>query len=286
MMTIAFRGWFQCRFAIDPDPSDDPRGVSGPTFVVPGEPPFDRIVRLQDFVCPRWPRTAADGVYVTQVTVGDAPVSGHPLVGAKVSLGRDTQFQQRNLILVEQPWLTPIDPFDLTIAKDDMVVRRTALFDVTRPKLTVADVFLDPKLLNPRLNTASVQSPAVAEATGVMDYSETRVQRRKGLVEILERTTDPVARAALEKRIRGIDNDAVLVGQMLAATQFMGMQAIYQYPLNGQPTVRDPGKRLGGTLGTSQLWCLAFWLGGYDVDTLCGFMEGTLAVPFLPAPAG
>lgn len=284
MMVLSFEGWFQCRFAVDPDPSDDLRGVSGPSFVVPGEPPFDRIVRTNDFVCPRWPRSADDGVKVTGVTVGGAAQPSHALVGARVHLRDGAQFQQRNLILVEAAWSTPIDPFDLEIEHGGTALRRKALWDPTRPWLTVNDVFLDPTLLNPRLNTASIQSAEVAEATGVMDYTATREGRAKGLREKLKHETDPVARLALEKRLRGLANDRVLVGQMLAATQFMGMQAVYAYPLNGPPRVEDPAGRLGGVVGTSQPWPLSFWFGGYDVDTLMGYFKGSLTVPFLPHP--
>lgn len=284
-MVLSFEGWFQCRFAVDPDPSDDLRGVSGPSFVVPGEPPFDRVVRTNDFVCPRWPRTADDGVVVTSVTIGGAPAPAHALVGARVRLRDGAQFQQRNLILVEAAWSTPIDPFDLEIERDGASLRRKALWDVTRPWLTVNDVFLDPALLNPRLNTASIQSAEVAEATGVMDYAKTRAERARALTERLERERDPVARLALEKRLRGLANDRVLVGQMLAATQFMGMQAVYAFPLDGPPLVVDPGGALGGVVGTSQPWPLSFWFGGYDVDTLMGYFKGNLTLPFLAKAA-
>ena len=64
MMDIDFEGWWQCRFATDPDPSDDPRGVSGPTFTTAGEPAFDRVIRFQSPVSPRWPFTDAVGVTV------------------------------------------------------------------------------------------------------------------------------------------------------------------------------------------------------------------------------
>ena len=47
MIALAFDGWAECRLATDPDPSDEPRGVSGWTFAVAGEPDLDRIIRLQ-----------------------------------------------------------------------------------------------------------------------------------------------------------------------------------------------------------------------------------------------
>ncbi len=37
MLVVNFAGWFQCRLATDPDPTDEPRGVSGFTFALAGE---------------------------------------------------------------------------------------------------------------------------------------------------------------------------------------------------------------------------------------------------------
>src|SRR5512133_460655 len=46
MLSLHFAGWFQCRLATDPDPADEPRGVSGFTFAYPGEPDLDRVIRF------------------------------------------------------------------------------------------------------------------------------------------------------------------------------------------------------------------------------------------------
>ncbi len=97
MMNLEFEGWWQCRFATDPDPADDPRGVSGPTFVVAGEEPLDRIIRWQSPRFPRYPMEKSVGVTVRRVTFGAPPSSSgapsnvepdaaHPLVGTPVSL--------------------------------------------------------------------------------------------------------------------------------------------------------------------------------------------------------
>jgi hypothetical protein len=280
MMNLHFEGWFQCRMATDPDPTDDPHGVSGPTFTVPGEPPFDRVIRLQDPVSPRYPHTDDIGVQVVRVTIDDEPVAAHPLLGAAVTLEDGAQYQQRNLITVPNAFTVIVDPFDLQIAGEGVTLRRRALWDVTRPQLTFDEVFLDAELLAPRLNTIEVRSAIVAEATGLLDYTEVRRQRLRDLEAQLESATDPTTRLALGKRIGAIRADAIMGGQQLAATQFMGMRASYAFPLNDRAHVDDPDNRLGGTVGRSQLWPVAFWFGGYDVDALCGFMRGQLSVPF------
>jgi hypothetical protein len=46
-LTINFEGYWQCRQATDPDPSEDPRGVSGYTYAIGDESDLDLIIRLQ-----------------------------------------------------------------------------------------------------------------------------------------------------------------------------------------------------------------------------------------------
>jgi hypothetical protein len=282
VLELDFEGWWQCRFATDPDPTDDPRGVSGPTFTVAGEPRFDRVIRFQEPVSPRFPHEHDVGVAVRAVRVEGRPAPGHPLVGAAVELCGGAQFHQRNLVLVEQAFQVIVDPFDLRVSGDGIVLRRAALWDVTRPHLTFADVFLEPATVAPRMNQIETRSAIVAEATGVMDYGEARAQRARDLAAMLERTTDPTARAALRKRLEVLSEDWELTGMQLAATQFLGMRASWSFDLEGAPQVGDPEGRLGGRVGTSQFWSVAFWFGGYDVDALCGYTRGTLSAPFVP----
>jgi hypothetical protein len=280
MMKLHFEGWFQCRMATDPDPTDEPYGVSGPTFTVAGEPPFDRVIRLQDPVAPRYPHLDDIGVDVVRVQIDDLPVLDHPLVGAAVTLEEDAQFLQRNLITVPNAFTVIVDPFDLQVAGAGVRLRRRALWDVTRPELTLDDVFLEPSIIAPRLNTIEVRSAIAAEATGLLDYTAVRHQRLHDLRAQLADTADPTARLALTKRIGAIEADAIMGGQQLAATQFMGMRAGYAFDLNGVAHVEDPDHRLGGTVGRSQLWPVEFWFGGYDVDALCAYLRGHVSVPF------
>ena len=285
MMDLHFEGWWQCRFATDPDPTDDPRGVSGPTFITPGEPVFDRVIRFQDPVAPRWPFTDRMGVTVRSVTIGGVAQPGSGLVDQPVDLRGDPQFRQRNLVLVDQPFQVLIDPFDLQVGTSESVMlRRSALWDVTRPDLTIEDVFLDEVLIAPRMNTVAIQSAEVAEATGILDYAGYRRERLAALTERRAKATDPVEQAALERRITALDDDALLTGVRLASEQFLGMQVTYDFVLDGTPKVVDSARVLGGSVGTSQPWGLTMWWGGYDVDALVGYVRGTLSVPFVAHP--
>src|SRR3954454_8644933 len=47
MLRLLFEGFYQMRMATDPDPPDDPRGLSGYTFALPGEPDFDHKLHFQ-----------------------------------------------------------------------------------------------------------------------------------------------------------------------------------------------------------------------------------------------
>ena len=280
MLVLSFQGWFQARFAQDPDSPEDPRGVSGPTFVVPGEPVFDRIIRLNDFVSPRYPRLATDGVRVTAVAIDNVQQNAHPLLGARVDLLDCPIFHQRNFIVVKLNFQSPIDPFHLRIAAQGITIQRKDLIDPAHPTYTFKDVFMNDQLVARRGNQIAIQSLVVAEATGFMNYAEVRAQRLAELQQLLAKTIDPTQRAALEKRILSIENDEYFTGEKLAARQFLGMQATYGFSINGPYVIDDPGGQLKGKVGTSQDWPISFWMGGYDVDTLFGYIQGTLSVPF------
>ncbi len=294
MMTVTFEGWFQCRFATDPDPTDDPRGVSGPTFSVPGEPPFDRIIRLNDFVKPRYPRDRSPGVTVTSVAINGQNAASHSLIGASVNLLGSPSYQQRNMILVllVPMFQAPIDPFHIQIKGNGIEISRVDYIDLAHPNLSYKDVFLNSTLTQRRGNQIAVQSVEVAEKTGFMNYREVRRQRLDDLKRLREHEADPIERAALDKRIMNIENDRLLTGEMLAATQFLGLQATYSLQINGSAridpmrnSITDDANLLQGTVGFSQPWTITFWMGGYDVDTMFGYFSGSLSMPFYPDSA-
>jgi hypothetical protein len=147
MLNIHFGGWFQCRLATEPDPTDEPRGVSGFTFAVAGEPDFDRIIRLQDApsVVKR-SHTPTVGVTVKGIDIDGQPVpEQNPLyqvlVGAQVELLDDAKFIGQNYILALAR-KEPIDPFHLQISKKidsqyKAIVRRKDLWDPSNSKIDI-----------------------------------------------------------------------------------------------------------------------------------------------------
>src|SRR5437588_725803 len=118
---IKFNGWFQCRLATDPDPSDEPRGVSGYVHAVAGEPDLDRIIRLQTNGSMRRSHCPKIGVSVAGV-YGDPrhEASRHPLLGAVVDLLDAPKFEGRNHVLAEDGFEAVV-PCHLRVQKDAFV---------------------------------------------------------------------------------------------------------------------------------------------------------------------
>jgi hypothetical protein len=286
MLNIHFSGWFQYRAALDPDPIDEPRGVSGPTFAVAGEPPFDGLIRYQNAIAPRFPHEKDHGVFVTAVDIDGVPQPQHALVGAAVDLLDRPRYEERGYIVTYQQ--VPIDPFHLQISGDGIVIRRKDCWDVAQPDLTMFEVSKQyPNLIPRRQCAISPQSVKVAEATGIMDYAAHRRQRRAALTRLLKGARSEITRMALQKRIDDLaKDDQAMTGLTLAAQQFLGLCADYQFAVNGPLVMEDKQNKLRGTIGTSQDWPVSFWMGGFDVDSLFGYVSGVWQLPFkADAPA-
>jgi hypothetical protein len=280
MLALRFEGWFQCRLATNPDPSDEPRGISGSTFAVAGEPDLDGIIRLQRPVAPR-SHAPAVGVRVVEVRVDGSRDDGHRLLGAQVDLPGGPRFEERNGIIAK-PGEAAIDPFAIEITVDGIVIRREDLWDQRQPALRAHQI--PPALLRRRQpthagsGTFELASAEVADATGVADFPQHLRRRRELLEADLSVTEDPTTRTALEKRISALGRSGWLLEFRL------GFRLEYAFELNGRVEAEDPGAELGGRVLTSRYWLprwpIRFWMGGFDSDGLCAFMRGTLEIPF------
>src|ERR1700750_2885155 len=147
---LSFEGYFQMRMATDPDPSDEPRGVSGYTFALAGEPDFDNLLHLQP---------DEEGVVERRFGVGpDAP---GPRVGVTVRQGRwvggealryteapeyrgarvafvNAQLTERNGIVIRND-LFAIDPLRVQLRKKrgTLVLDREDFLDPNNPDLPI-----------------------------------------------------------------------------------------------------------------------------------------------------
>src|SRR5438067_16813 len=101
---LGFSGWFQVRLATDPDPCDEPRGVSGYSWALPGEPDLDRIIRFQPnapFLRAGCAPEVRPGVVVQHVSMSERELADHPLAHARVDLVDGPKFEGRNGIVAE-----------------------------------------------------------------------------------------------------------------------------------------------------------------------------------------
>lgn len=275
MLTLNFEGWFQCRLATDPDPSDEPRGVSGWTFAVAGEEDLDRIIRLQEPISPR-SHGPEVGVVVRTVAVDEQHIPDHPLVGGQIHLLDRPKFEGRNGIVAEDA-AEGIDPFHLRITAGGVTLRRKDILDPQQPERKMNEV--DPTVLKRRQPVVgeAVERAEIADATGIMDYLGYRSERKNKLETDLEREDDPVLRAALQKRIadlkESLEKPDIRVG-------ILGASLRYRFAIRGPAQVSGDREVLGGTVGTLPPWPIEFWAGGWDADALCGYMRGGLQLPF------
>jgi hypothetical protein len=273
MMVINFAGWFQCRLATDPDPTDEPRGASGFTFAMPGEPDLDRIIRFHDPVAPR-SHGPPVGVFVTGISLNGESLRGHPLAGARVDLLGQPKFESRNYILRDSSQ-GAIVPFHLRIGSDGLAIEREDLLfppDLSLPLHRIPPIFHERR---GSLIPLTIDRIKIADATGIVDPLAYRRQRRERLVMDQEAATDGIARAALQKRIDQLTIADVNRLQVVTLTVYND----YRFDMNGPARVEDSERRLGAVLDTSRDWPIAFWMGAWDSDALCGYVRGMLSIP-------
>jgi hypothetical protein len=273
MILIDFEGWFQCRLATDPDPTDEPRGVSGFTFAMPGEPDLDRVIRFHNPVAPRshGPRV---GVFVTAVMMDGELLPQHPLMGGPVELLGSPRFESRNYIL-HTSGQGIIEPFHLRISGGGLSLEKEDILYPPDPGRKLHRIPMVDLLRRASLIPLTVDRIRVADATGIRDPLAYRRNRKALLEADLERTRDPMERAGLEKRLEQlslVSTESLQVATLMLYNDF-------RFDLRGQAILSDPERLLGKELELKQEWPIAFWMGGWDSDALCGFVRGSLSIP-------
>lgn len=269
MIELRFSGWCQCRLATDPDPYDEPRGVSGYVHAYVGEPDLDRRISFQAPAFTR-PYGPAVGVAVDEVRVDGAPVSGHPLLGARVDLLDEPKFEGRNGVIADDG-LEPVHPFVLELTKGPFsLVRGIAPRDpgYPYPELYAAGVDIAPE--------------EIREATGVTDLVEVWTERLARLQQDLPGLEEP-ERTGTAERISFLERELAAGG---GTARFFGARMRFAYELGSPPALHDPEHWLAGEPAdaTTGPWPVHFWFGGWDADALCAFARGTVMVN-APAPA-
>lgn len=296
---LSFEGYFQIRFATDPDPTDEPRGVSGYTFALAGEPDFDNLVHLQpdeEGVCERrfgygkndiGPRV---GVTVRQarsfneetLTYSDAP----DYLDARVSFVK-AELTERNGIIIRND-LFAIDPLRVQLRKKRgaLVLDREDFLDPNNTDLPITQATSE-MLERRQPQGLTNNSVEVAKATGLPDASNescinNRRIRQQNLEELLKRTRNPVERAALQTRISQLNIlrrwwDLSQGGKPIDRRAHQLTLQAYGWNVDINGAVHE--NKIGAD--ENQHWPLSFWMGGWDGDALCAYISGYLSIPLM-----
>lgn len=302
-----FEGYFMCRLATDPDPSNERRGRSGYTMALAREEPLDQVIRLQpddaisrNLRAPAAAMGIAVGVRVKDVLFDGVPWAHSPdLVGAKVRLlGRDDTFagptfeSRNNVVGSDDSLAFAIIPFDIALEKTDesgatiLAVRAVDHLNPADPEQAIWQIE-DPSIYGRRLPSSFTSgSQEVMEALGIFDFYGYFRDRRTFLA-------DEIARLSDEIRLGIAPPDAAIAVEEAKSRIFqldfwgervlnkLGFQLQWDFDVNGPQSAEGD---LGGTVDTTQPWSVSLWFGGWDGDLLVGFTRGSLSMPFEPSP--
>lgn len=303
-LVIGFEGYFACRIATDPDPTDEPRGMSGYTMALAKEDPLDQVIRLQIDEAylarnarPPLREMFRDRGFLLGVRVWSVTYDGKPwtkakgLHGAPVVLdGGDPPltgpiFDSRNCISGNDDTMSfVVYPFNLTVGRGDGNPTLK-----TRENLKPPYEMTDPDEYKGRLSTVSVsgdKANEVSEAINVYDtYGYFRDRRRylakliaDAEADIREHRGDPAALEAAIQSYRSRIHQLEFWGDRVIGK--LTTRCDWDFAITGPKTVAGD---FGGRIDTAADWRTAFWFGGWDGDLLIGYMRGTLSAPFTPA---
>jgi hypothetical protein len=290
---LHFEGWAQGRMPTDPDPSYEPRGVSGYTFALPGEPDMDRIIYFQKKkgVVPR-SHTPEVGVYVTGGTEFNTTgsggevsflnkqeiTSGHPLFNAKIDLKKNAVFVSENSTVIYNGFGV-MNPFIFSVEGKNKSFQRRFYADPLDPKEDVEDYTID-QLTPYMLNTVFMDSVQEMSDGAILNRTAYRNERKRELARELELLELELKRhpndkklqmnsAALKKRISELN----ISDPNNRRTRQIGTQTLINYPLNAVEAVVNKQK-----VKPQQDWPITMWFGAWDADSLCFFVNGFIEI--------
>jgi len=280
-LLIKFSGWFQCRLPTAPDPTDEPRGVSGYAHALPNEPDFDRIIRLQPKLAIQRSYCQPIGVYVKAIWIDGARQDDHPLLGGTVDFLDNPKFEGRNNIVVEDDGYEAIFPLHIQIKKNNCIIQRKFkdknIFPSSENKYNFED-FNQLKASGLHINPG-----IVSEATGIFDLRTIWEKRKEQLEKDLQTTAaTEIEMATLNSRINFLSKNLKSKNGLYNRFAY---RMLYLISLTGSIIFQDPEKYITGKPSIDpesnepEDWPLEFWCGGWDAESLSGYIEGYLGIP-------
>jgi hypothetical protein len=273
-LSLDFEGWYQVRLATGGDPYNDPRGVSGWQYALPGEPDMDRVLRFQPegtslrlHVDPR----IRIGVTVTSAAAG----RGGPLEafeGARVELLDDPRFEGHNGA-VAADGDEPIVPCRLRISADGVALQRDAVDSYQPPYLEVTSLGGFGDLPAARALRAAHGLPEqVFGAQGLTPEMRAHLvaarNRLMAAISEAEADGDEDAALVLNRRLLEIGGPAWPFGAIV----------VWRFPLRGSECVAEVPAGVPAP-ATESPWWLELLSTGFDPDAGCALVRGVLHAP-------
>jgi len=298
MLRLLLEGYYQMRMATDPDPPDDPRGLSGYTFALPGEPDFDHKLHFQPDERGAHQRLyglpGAPGPQIG-VKVVDAMENGaqRPDIRGCRVLFVDAEIVERNGVIVRNDMFV-IDPLRVRIEGEG---NRKALLDRVdilsgdpqKPNLPITEA-TSAQIQRRQLQGGFMDMACkVALATGLpspdaASLLANRRERQRNLIALrntIDPTQQPGEYSGLTTRITQLDILKEWWDLSAPSARPLDRRARQLALLADGWNIDVNGPVLSNELGADEtkLWNLSFWMGGWDGDALCGFIQGELNVP-------
>ena len=282
-LTIPFEGWILMRLATDPDPTDEPRGVSGYSFAFGNEPDLDRLISFQtpSHFTPR-SHTFPIGVTVHNpiLRIGNTEEQVEELNGALVNLIGPARLENRNWTLTPAGF-EPIIPFDLLIQGQGLTLRRSAPLDPNEPELPV---WRTPERLLLEYGAVGVlyEPATIGEATGIWDSHQIVLDRISALKEDrLHTPSDTPEAVILDARLKQLAIGAADASDRRLSARYYVER--FNFPMLGKVDIQgNPGSILNGWSPNSQAaWSIGFWIGAWDPDALSAYIKGALDIPLI-----
>jgi hypothetical protein len=267
---IKFAGWFQCRLATDPDPTDEPRGVDGYIHAIAGEPDLDRIIRLQPHGTVQRSHCPDVRVKVIAVYEDQHKIDDHPLIDGNVDFLDNPKFEGRNNILAEGG-KEAIFPLNIQIKKNRCKIQRNFDDSIKFPPFNQED---RDKFMNLQASGININPGIVGEATGIFDLANVWDKRIADLQSDLAKTTNEIEKASIESRIELMSKKGI--------AQRFSARMLYSMSLTGNASFEDPDGYFAEKLimlAPEDPWILEFWCGAWDADAQSGYIVGYVNIP-------